>query len=86
MEPEEYQADVADLTTHFQEHERQRLQLFPGEYAQVLRASQKDKQGGIKEAAQSPNGASHEAENAASKETLLLTGLSSSKTSSVAAT
>jgi hypothetical protein len=62
IESEKYQADVADLSIQFEKHERHRLQLFHLEYAQVLRTSQDDQGGKLKEAAKSPNGAPHEAE------------------------
>ncbi len=62
MKPEKYQADIVGLTTHFEKHECQRLQLFHREYGQVVVASQEDERGEIKDAAKSPNGASHQAE------------------------
>ena len=62
MESEKYQADIGGLHLQSEKHERQRPQLFQGEYAQVLRASQDDQGCEMKEETEGPNGASREAE------------------------
>ena len=47
IESEKYQGDRRAMVIHLKKEERQRLQLFRAEYAQVVRASQ-DEQGGDK--------------------------------------
>src|ERR1700691_2075523 len=62
IDSEECHADVVGLSIQFEKHQRQGPQLFHLKYAQVRAASQDDQGGDLKEAGESQNGASHEAE------------------------
>ena len=54
MDSEKYHADVVRLSIQFEEHQRQRPQLFHFKYAQVLAASQDDQGGELKQTGKKP--------------------------------
>ena len=62
MEPKKHEGDHGGLLIQSDKHEGQRAQLFHREYAQVLRASQDNQGGELKDHAEGPDGASHDAE------------------------
>ena len=62
IESEKHEADVGALIIEFEKHQRQSLQLFQIEHAQVRRASRDEQGNKLKEATESRNSASHQVE------------------------